>query len=77
MFIFDYLEKECDSVRHGIMSVVLLKIVEPLKHIEWVEKLHGDFNIVLNLSKEDIIIKYGCRVRQGDNLAPTLFIIML
>ena len=49
----------------------------PLKYVEWVEKIQGDFNAVLNLAKEDIIIRHCYRVRQGDNLSPTLSIIAL
>ena len=45
-------------------------MVSPPKHVEWVEKFHGDFNVALKLAKEDINIRCGCGVRQEDNLAP-------
>ena len=49
----------------------------PTRYAKWVENLHSDFSIILNLEKEDIIIKCGCGARQGDSLAPTLLMISL
>ena len=46
----------------------------PDRHIKLVEKLHGDFNEVLKISREEIANKYGCDVRQGDNIALNLLI---
>ena len=47
------------------------------KHANWVEKLCGDFEAVLSISREEISFKHGCGVRQGDNIAPMLFIIFM
>ena len=39
--------------------------------------MHGDFNAVLKIAKEEISIRCRCIVRQGCNLAPTLFVNVL
>ena len=49
----------------------------PDRHAKLAEKLCGDFNVILKAGKEEISIKYGCGVRQGDNLTPTLLIIVM
>ena len=36
--------------------------------------MHHYFEVILKVGIEEIIIKHGCRVVQGDNLAPMLFI---
>ena len=47
------------------------------KHVKWVEKLHGDFEAFLKIGREEKSIKNGYGVKQGDNLAPTLFAIVM
>ena len=49
----------------------------PERFIQWVKKLYRDFNIILKVGKEEIIIKYRCGIWQDNNLAPTLFIIAI
>ena len=50
--MFVDLVKTCNSVRHDVMQVAFLKMGDLSKRIEWVEKFHGDFNVVLKLAKE-------------------------
>ena len=69
--------KACDSACHNIISAALLKIGPSPKCLEWTEKSHRDFNAVLDLAKDKISINNRCGARQGDNLAPTLFILVL
>ena len=61
--VFVDLVKACDIARHGIVWVTLLKIWVPSKHIEWIENFSGDFNNILKLSKEEIIIRHVCGIR--------------
>ena len=75
--IFVDLIKAHDSVRHDIASAALVKMGPPPMYVEWLETLCGDFNVVLKLAKKEINIRHGCGVRQGDNLAPTLFKLVL
>ena len=75
--IFIDLVKAYDSVRHDVISFALRKMGAPEKYVKWIEKLHRDFGVTLKIGREEIYIKYGCGVRQGDNLAPTLFIIVM
>ena len=46
------------------------------RHGKWIEKLHGDFEVFLKIGKQDARITHRCGVRQSDNFAPTLFIIV-
>ena len=46
---------------------IIAEDVCSIKNVELAEKLHGDFDAVLNLAKEEIVIKHGCGVRTGDN----------
>ena len=41
------------------------------------ERLYRDFNVTLKIGKEEIIIIYGSRIIQGNNLPPALFIIFM
>ena len=75
--MFIDLVKECNSVRHDVSMLALKKMGAPDQCIKWVTKLHSDFEVVLKIGWEEARIKYGCGVLQGDNLAPTLFAIMI
>ena len=49
----------------------------PERHVKWIKKLHGDFEVLLKIGKEHARTRHGCGVRQGENLAPALFIIVM
>ena len=46
------------------------------RRIKWIEKLCSDFDTFLKTCKEEVSIRHGYRVRQGDNLALALLTIM-
>ena len=75
--IFVDLVKACDSVKHDVISLALRRMGAPEKYVKWVEKLCGDFEVILKIGREEVCIRYGCGVRQGDNLAPTSLIIVM
>ena len=75
--VFIDLVKAYDSIKHDIIYASLEKMGAPKKFINWVEKLYKDCNVSLKIGKEEVIINYGYGVKQGDNLAPTLFIIVI
>ena len=54
--IFIDLVKAYDSIKHEIILIALKKIGAPDKFIQWVEKLYGDFNVILKVGKEEICI---------------------
>ena len=45
----------------------------PTELIDWVMKLHTNFEVEVKIGKHKAIFPYGCGVRQGDSLAPMLF----
>ena len=40
-------------------------------------RLHDQFDVMLKCSKDEVLIPYGCGVRQGDDIAPLLFIFVM
>ena len=71
--IFINLMKAYDSTNHEIISLASKKMGAPDECVKWVETLCGDFEVVLNIGREEISFKHDCGVRKGVNLAPTLF----
>ena len=69
--------KADNSIKHKIISIALKKMGALNWFIQWVEKLRSNFNAILKVGKEEISIEHGYGVRQGNNLAPTLFIIVM
>ena len=67
----------CDSVKCEVITIALRKMDAPEKHIKWVDKLHGNFEVILKAGRADITVKHGRGVIQGDNLVTTLFIIVI
>ena len=50
--VFIDLIKACDSVKHEVISSTLKIIGAPERHIRWVEKLYGNFEVILKIGKE-------------------------
>ena len=75
--MFIDLIKVYDSVKHDIILLALRKMGAPEKYMKWIEKLYGDFDVILKIGREEVCIRYGCRVCQGNNLVPILFIVIM
>ena len=69
--------KVSDSTRYEIIFAALLKMSNPPKHVEQVDKSDGYLNIVLDLAKKKIIIKHGNSSRKGRNLVSELFMLVM
>ena len=76
-FSFVDLGKAYDSIQHDIIKFSLTKIGTPQYIVNLIMKLYTDFSVKLSIGKEEKEIKYGCGVRQGYNLAGTIFIITM
>ena len=44
--------------------------------MQCIEKFHRDFEVTLKIGKEEVVIECGCRIIQGHNIPPTIFIIL-
>jgi len=75
--IFIDLVKAHDSMKHDIILLALRKMGAPEKYMKWIEKLYGNFDIILKIGREEVCIRYSYGVYQGDNLAPILFIVIM
>ena len=64
-------------MQHEIITLTLQKMGVPNQLQKVVKELYSDFSVVLKIGKEEKKIPIGCSVRQGDHLAPTLFIIVM
>ena len=61
--VFIDLVKAYNSIKHDVISIALRKIGVLERYIKWVEKLYGDFEVVLKVGREEIAIKYVCSMR--------------
>ena len=59
------------------MFKILAIYGSPKELINVIERLHKNFHLELKLKKENCVIPYTVGVRQGDNMAPTLFLFLM
>ena len=57
------LTKSHDIIKHKVTSISFKNMDAPGKHLIFIEKLYEDFNIVLKIVKEELIIECVCRVK--------------
>ena len=69
--------KTSDSIDHKIIKISFHKPRTTIELINLIKKLFSDFTVILKIGKEKGKINVACGVRQGDNLAPTLLIIVM
>ena len=75
--VFVDLVKVFDTIHHKILFKLLKKYGIPIYLIKVIEKLYKDFKIEIKVGKKKELINYSIGVKQGDNLAPILFIIFM
>ena len=75
--VFADLIKTFDSIHYGLMFKLLEKFGAPVRPLNVIKKLYRNFKIKIKVGKEKTLIDYSTGVKQGDNLAPILFIIVM
>ena len=75
--VFVDLVKAFDTVNHSLLFLVLAKFGIPEYLICIIKKLYNNNSVQFTVGKEKQTINYTTGVKQGDNLAPTLFILMM
>ena len=71
------LVKAFDTINHSLMLDVLLRFGVPSSLVRVVEKLYTNFSMELNIGDYKAVVAYVTGVKQGDALAPTLFIFVI
>ena len=75
--VFADLIKAFDSIDHKLLFALLEKFGIPDRPLQAIKKLYKNFKIELKIGKCKSQFEYSAGVKQGDNLAPTLFIIVM
>ena len=75
--VFADLIKAFDSIDHKLLFALLEKFSIPSRPLQAIMNLYKNFEIELKIGKCKTRIDYTAGVKQGDNLAPTLFIIVM
>ena len=75
--VFTDLIKVFDSIDHKLLFTLLENFGIPDRPLQAIKKLYKNFKIELKIGKYKSHIEYSACVKQGDNLASTLFIIVM
>lgn len=76
--LFVDLIKAFDTANHDLLFPLLSKYGAPDKLVNVIQRMHKDFHLVLTLDPDNQAnIPYTVGVKQGDNLAPILFLILI
>jgi hypothetical protein len=71
------LVKAYDTANHELLLIILQLYGAPPQLITVIERLYTDLKVVFKLGKNKIEIMQGVGVRQGDNMAPVLFLFLM
>ena len=71
------LVKAYDTANHELLLSILEKYGAPPKFVSAIERMYTDLVVVLKIEKEVEEILQGVGVRQGDNMAPVLFLFLM
>ena len=75
--VFVDLVKAFDTVDRGGMVAILRKLGVPKHFCAIITRLHTDFRVKLKVGDTDIEFDSTIGVKQGDNLAPILFLVVM
>jgi hypothetical protein len=71
------LVKAYDTVNHEILLKILEKYGAPPKFVAAIKTMYTDLKVVIKIDKELAEIMQSVGVRQGDNMAPVLFLFLM
>ena len=66
--------KVCNSTLYDVTRKTFELLGAPIEIIEWAIKLHANFQVAVEIGREEVAIPYEYRVKQGDSIASILFI---
>ena len=75
--VFADLVKAFESIDHKLLFVLLEKYGIPNRPLRSIKNLYKNFKIKLKIGKYKSLIDYTAGVKQGDNLTPIIFIIVI
>jgi hypothetical protein len=75
--LFVDLIKAFDTANHEMLFALLKKFGAPTSLVEPIRKLHRDFKLKFKVGSKEALIEYSTGVKQGDNIAPALFLFLM
>ena len=75
--IFADLVKAFDTSNHELIIAILIKLGAPPKFCNAIQRLYSNLVVTLKIGKEKADISQGVGVRQGDNLSPVIFLLIM
>jgi hypothetical protein len=69
--------KAYDGANHELLFDVLVKFGAPPIFIDTIEKCYKDLTVILKIEKEVAELPQMIEVRQGNNIAPVLFLFLM
>ncbi|KAL7426046.1 hypothetical protein ACHAXH_000620, partial [Discostella pseudostelligera] len=75
--VFADLIKAFDTSNHVLIIDILKKLGAPPKFCNAIQRLYSDLTVTLKIGKETADIPQSVGVRQGDNLSPVIFLLIM